>query len=223
MAPSLGHEVPGSVLVRPLLLFCFAANALLAAAPSLDTDNLFRGGNSRWASSWALGDLDGDRKNDLVSARPALRDSQGYTHEVSVRLSGPFEDGSFTFHGGDASIRLSIRDIDGDQDRDIVVLQARSSGVLGVWLNDGSGHFHQGDAANFRTALSSRDSATFEFPALDPDPSSAIFEQNVDPADLTALGFTPEPAVESIDRESGPAFRNNHRANCRSRAPPVHA
>lgn len=209
--------------MRPLLLLCFAARAVSAAAPSLDTDNLFGGLNSRWASSWALGDLDGDRKIDLVSARPALRDSQGYTHEVSVRFGGPFENGSFTFHGRDASIRLSIRDIDGDQDRDIVILQARSSGVLGVWLNDGSGHFHEGDVANFRTALSNRDSAAFDVPALDRDPSSAIFEQNIDPADLAAVAFNPEPALERIDRESGSAFRNIHRANCRSRAPPVHA
>jgi hypothetical protein len=37
------------------------------------------------------------------------------------------------------------------------------------------------------------------------------------------VGFKPEPAVESIDSKSGSAFRNIHRANCRSRAPPVHA
>ena len=183
------------MLVRPFLLLCFAANA--AAASSPDTVNLFRGLNSRWASSWALGDLDGDRTIDLVSARPSLRDSRGYAHEVSVRFSGPIENGSFTFHGRDASIRLSVRDIDGDQDRDIVILQARSSRVLGVWLNDGSGHFHEGDVANFRTALSNRDSAAFEFPALDRDPPTAIFEQNIDPADLAAVGFRPEPAVES--------------------------
>jgi len=209
--------------VRPLLLLCFAANTVSAAAPSLDAENLFGGLNSRWASSWALGDLDGDRKIDLVSARPGLRDSQGYAHEVSVRFTGPFKNGSFTFHGRDASIRLSIRDVDGDQDHDIVILRARSSGVVGVWLNDGSGHFHEGDIANFRTDLSNRESAAFEFPALDREPSSAIFEQNIDPADLIAVALKPEPALERIDSESGSAFRNIHRANCRSRAPPVHA
>ena len=224
MAPKLGlSRSAGVQLVRPLLLLCFAANVVSAAVPSLDTDNLFRGLTSRWASSWALGDLDGDRKIDLVSARPALRDSLGYTHEVSVRFGGPFENGSFIFHGRDASIRLSIRDIDGDQDRDIVILQARSSGVLGIWLNDGSGHFHEGDVANFRSVLSNRDSAAFEFPALDRDTSSAIFEQDIDPADLAAEAFKPEPALEGIDREGGSTLRNIHRANCRSRAPPVHA
>jgi hypothetical protein len=209
--------------VRPLLLLCFAANAVSAAAPNLDADNLFRGLNSRWASSWALGDLDGDRKIDLVSASPALRDSQGYTHEVNVRFSGPFENGSFTFHGRDASIRLSIRDIDGDQDRDIVILQARSFGVLGVWLNDGSGHFHQGDLANFRTSLSNRDSTALDVPSFKRDSSSAIFEQNIDPADLAGAASKPEPALERIDSESGSAFLNIHRAHCRSRAPPGHA
>jgi hypothetical protein len=209
--------------VRPLLLLCFAANAVALAASDLDTDNLFRGLNSRWASSWALGDLDGDRKIDLVSARPGLRDGQGYAHEVSVHFGGPFEEGSFTFHGRAARIRLSIRDIDGDQDRDIVILEARSSGVLGVWLNDGFGHFHEGDIANFRAARGDRDSAALEFPAFDRDPFTAIFEQSIDPADLTVLAFEPEPALERIDCESGSAFRNIHRADCRSRAPPVKA
>ena len=208
-------------LVRPLLLLCLAANAVSAAASNLDTDNLFRGLNSRWASSWALGDLDGDRKIDLVSARPALRDGQGYAHEVSVRFGGPFENGSFTFHRRDARIRLSIRDLDGDQDSDIVILEARSPGVLGVWLNDGFGHFHEGDIADFRSTLGDRGPAALQFPVFDCDPFSAIFEQSIDPADLIVLVFEPEPALEGIDCESGFALRNIHRADCRSRAPPT--
>jgi hypothetical protein len=209
--------------VRPLLLLCFAANAVLLTASGLEDNNQFRGLNSSLASGWALGDLDGDRKIDLVSARPGLRDGQGYAHEVSVRFGGPFEKSSFTFHGRVASIRLSIRDLDGDQDRDIVILEAQSSGVLGVWLNDGLGHFHEGDIANFRGALGDPDPATLYSPAFDRDPFSAIFEQSIDPADLIALVFEPEPALERINCESGSALRNIHRADCRSRAPPVRA
>lgn len=204
----------------PLLLLCFAANAVSLAASKLDTDNLFQGPNSRWASSWALGDLDGDRKIDLIFARPALRDGQGYAHEVSVRFGGPFENSTFTIHGHDARIRLSIRDLDGDQDRDIVIMEACSAGVLGVWLNDGFGHFHEGDIADFRTALGDRGPATLQFPVFDQDPFSAIFEQSIDPAELIVLIFEPEPALEAIDCESGFALRNIHRADCRSRAPP---
>jgi len=212
---------------------CFAANAVSLAASNLaasnlaasnlGTENLFRGPNSRWASSWALGDLNGDRKIDLVSARLAIREGQGYAHEVSVRLGGPFENGSFTFHGRDARIRLSVRDLDGDHDSDIVILAARSPGAVGVWLNDGSGHFQEGDIADYQIALSDRDPASLQLPAFDIDPISAIFEPSIDPADLTVWVFEPEPALEGIACESGFRLRNIHRAHCRSRAPPAQA
>ena len=207
----------------PFLLLCFASNAALLTASGLEENNRFQALNSSLSSGWALGYLDGDRKIDLVSARPGLRDGQGFAHEVSVRLSGPFGKSSFTFHGHVASIRLSIRDLDGDQDRDIVILGAQSSGVLGVWLNDGLGHFHEGDVANFRSALGDPDPATLYSPAFDRDPFSAIFEQSIDPAELIPLVIEPELALEKINCESSSTLGNIHRAHCRSRAPPLKA
>ena len=213
--------------MRPVLvlgfLLCLGANTVALAATELETDNLFGGLNARWASSWALGDLDGDKKIDLVSARPGLREAQGYAHEVRVHFGGPFENGSFTFHGRSARIQLSIRDLDGDEDRDIVILEGRSSGVVGVWLNDGAGHFHEGNVADFRAILEGSSGASLRPPAFDSGPNSAIFEPGLDPADLTPLVLGPEPALARMDRESTSPLSNTHCADSRSRAPPVQA
>ena len=203
-----------------LLILYLAANAVTFAALPPGADNPFRGLNFPWVSSWALGDLNGDQKIDVVTTRPGRRDSQGYSHEVDVRLGGSPEKGSFTFRGPSARVRLSIRDLDGDHDWDIVILEASSPEALGVWLNDGLGNFHEGDVAKFRTALSGRNSPALWLPKQDNDPAAAIFERRIDPAVLDTLAIEREPGLETVDWETSPQRGQAHCSNRRSRAPP---
>jgi hypothetical protein len=65
--------------------------------------------------------------------------------------------------------------------------------------------------------------AALECPGFDRDPISAMFDLSIDPADLTALVFDLEQALERIDCEAGSALRTIHRTDCRSRAPPANA
>jgi hypothetical protein len=55
--------------------------------------------------------------------------------------------------------RLSARDLDGDNDRDLV-LESPFNVPLEVWINDGAGNFHVGDLEKFRFQLSHDDPST---------------------------------------------------------------
>ncbi|HEY4085553.1 MAG TPA: VCBS repeat-containing protein [Bryobacteraceae bacterium] len=108
-------------------------------------------GSSR-APGWSLADLDGDRVADLANAGPGVRDGDRYVHNVQIDLSH-FGKSSFNIHGGSASIRLSLRDIDGDHDRDLVVFDPSSALPVAVWLNDGAGHFTEADLHSYARAI----------------------------------------------------------------------
>ena len=103
-------------------------------------------------SGWVLSDLNGDQSVDLATARSGRHDARGYSQEVSVRL-GAYTQTSFRFLSPGATIELSSRDVDGDLDRDLVILEPLSREPIGVWLNDGAGLFHEGNLADFEKLL----------------------------------------------------------------------
>jgi hypothetical protein len=103
-------------------------------------------------SGWVLSDLNGDQRADLATARSGSHDSKGYAQEVRISL-GAFQQTSFQFSSPGARIELSSRDIDGDEDRDLVILEPISREPIGVWINNGAGLFHQGNLADFRGLL----------------------------------------------------------------------
>jgi hypothetical protein len=103
-------------------------------------------------SGWVLSDLNGDQKADLATARSGRHDANGYAQEVRITL-GAFQQTSFHFQSPGATIELSSRDVDGDQDRDLVILEPVSRVPIGVWINDGAGLFHEGNLADFEALL----------------------------------------------------------------------
>ena len=103
-------------------------------------------------SGWVLSDLNGDQNADLATARSGRHDANGYAQEVSITL-GAFQQTSFRFLSPGATIELSSRDVDGDQDRDLVILEPLSREPIGVWINDGAGLFHEGNLADFQALL----------------------------------------------------------------------
>ena len=99
-----------------------------------------------------LADLNGDQNVDLAKARSGGHDAGGYAQEVRITL-GAFEQTSFRFLSPGATVELSSRDVDGDQDRDLVILEPLSREPIGVWINDGAGLFHEGNLADFEALL----------------------------------------------------------------------
>src|SRR6476661_7827933 len=86
---------------------------------------------------WVSADLNGDRKFDLATAGQSRREGAGYLLDISIRL-GAAETRDITVRTSRAAVRLFVRDIDGDADRDLVV-ESFDSEPLAVVLNDGDG------------------------------------------------------------------------------------
>lgn len=130
-----------------LLLLALAGSGLVAAAHDLPSPL-----DSPAVSGWVLADLNGDQNVDLATARSGGHDASGYSQEVRITL-GAFQQTSFRFLSPSATVELSSQDVDGDQDRDLVILEPLSREPIGVWINDGAGFFHEGNLADFEAVL----------------------------------------------------------------------
>src|SRR3954452_10323943 len=145
---------------------------------------------SPYGSFVAAADLDGDHRSDVATAGASRRDAAGYAFDISFRLSSVSTD-AITVRTARIASRLLLRDLDGDSDRDLVV-ESFDREPLAVLLNDGDGHFRQGNLADFG-ALLRRSDSSFEAPPIpsdSPDPG--------EPLDAPAAGLvTPggEPDV----------------------------
>jgi hypothetical protein len=170
-------------------------------------------------SSWLLGDFDGDSHIDVVTSRAERLPGHEYSHEVSLKLSGSAST-SFTFRDRYASVQLNSQDIDGDHDRDIIIRDTATSEPLAVWLNDGSGHFLQGDLEHFRAALEEHHSPNIELPQIDDDSPFDVGGQRVDPAVMTSSIVSPERDARTPRLEIDSTGAEAHDSERRSRAPP---
>lgn len=139
---------PASEIARKALLFCLVAACLIPAAGA----KTFQLPSHTRNRSWAVSDMNGDRIADLASAGPGRREGAEYAREISVNLAGA-ESAQFTVRSPGAAIQLSLRDIDGDHDRDLVIVEPWSRQAIGVWLNDGQGHFEEGSLSKYSPAL----------------------------------------------------------------------
>src|SRR4051812_9602507 len=111
-----------------------------AAAP-------FRLGTAGRPFAWstAVGDLNGDGMLDYAVADRIGRDQAGFEYAVDLSITGgPAQ--RVTFSAPDAALSITLRDVDHDQDLDIVVSTVVSPGAVRVWLNDGAGAFAETSA-----------------------------------------------------------------------------
>jgi len=135
-------------LCSVLALGCFTCAA--AAAGDGVTANLL---TSPPAAPSVMADFDGDHKPDLATL--------GGLDQVQVQL-GTAQFPVFTLLIRPSANRLSARDLDGDNDRDLV-LESPFNVPLEVWINDGTGNFHLGNLENFRFQLSHDDPRSVAF------------------------------------------------------------
>src|SRR5215831_5032147 len=93
-------------------------------------------------SSWVLRDLDGNHTPDFAGGQLLDRTTDGYLYRVQLQLSGDASSSSFTlFHNNVLGLRITGVDIDGDNDTDLIISDRFFSQHIGIWLNDGKGHF----------------------------------------------------------------------------------
>src|SRR3954471_22062595 len=119
---------------------------------------LFRLGTAGRPFAWstAIGDLNGDGTPDYAVADRIGRDLAGFEYSVDLSISGSGSQ-HVTFSSPDAALSIALRDVDHDQDLDVVVSTVLSPGVVRIWLNDGSGAFAETgafDTVSWRAAES---------------------------------------------------------------------
>jgi hypothetical protein len=107
-------------------------------------------GNAGMPFAWstAVADLDSDETLDFAIADRTGHSTEGYHYRLKLALSREGNQ-TFQFRSPDSSLNISIIDLDNDADLDVVLTHAISGEIAGVWINNGSGAFHQGNAADF--------------------------------------------------------------------------
>ena len=204
-------------------LFAISLAALLvppAAAADIITPRLLRI-NTVPRSGWVVADLDGDRKLDLASTGASRHEGPIYVQEISFRFSS-LDAGTITVRTTIAAERLSARDLDGDADRDLV-LEALNREPVAVLLNDGQGHFHQGNLDDFRFQLSRRDPFSLEGSAP-PSPLMQIGECSTNEAASPRFSSVPpDPGRASLIAGRAEAAPAAQRSRLSTRGPPRHS
>jgi hypothetical protein len=89
-------------------------------------------------------DFDGDTKPDMVVGTAAGR---GFV--VQVKFSTQVPPASLSFAGMAPWMRILSRDVNNDNDEDLIVTSCASLIPVAVFLGDGKGHFQPGNPWNF--------------------------------------------------------------------------
>jgi hypothetical protein len=200
-----------------LLLLALAGSGLNLAAAAHDLPSAL---DSPAVSGWVLADLNGDQSVDLATARTGSHDANGYTQEVHITL-GAFQQTSFHFLSPGAKIELSSRDVDGDQDRDLVILEPLSREPIGVWINDGAGLFHEGNLADFEALLGHGRSSSSLLPPHQHLALLAISEERIQLAVPVVSISAADRILELLAPRSEIPRQNLLASDFRPRAPPV--
>ena len=104
-------------------------------------------------STRTFGDFDGDRFPDFAVATAAAPRGVSYRFRVAVYLS-TFPDTTFDVETAvPGGLHVDTRDVDGDNDLDLVISTQFGRQAVGVWINDGSGVFSPADRTAYPGAL----------------------------------------------------------------------
>jgi hypothetical protein len=189
---------------------------LAAASPeTLDLSTAFGSGSS---SGWVLADFNGDLRPDLASAHLTHHDARGYAQEVRVTF-GRSGQTAFTFNSRAAKVEINAWDIDGDDDRDIVVLEALSRRPVGVWLNDGAGAFEEADLESFAKWWVGDDLPMWRVNPKSNVPFAIAEQRGQGIAPAVSTGDWTD-AAQRLSSDSRQNPRHSRGPNLRTRAPP---
>ncbi len=119
----------------------------LAVLPASAPVPEFRLGTAANPFGWstAVGDFNADGRPDVIVADRASEWTRGTGVRLSFSISGEASS-SVTLQTTEDGVGIRLADVDHDSDLDIVLSSAISGRTIGVWLNDGSGHFTRSTA-----------------------------------------------------------------------------
>jgi hypothetical protein len=199
------------------MLYSLAASCFVfpAAAKPFDLS-----ANASPSTSWVVADLNGDRIADFAATGPGQRDGAGYVHRISIQLTG-FRATSFVVRGSSPSVRLSFRDIDGDHDRDLIVLESWSASPVGVWLNDGTGHFTEANVSDYAARLGNSGSRAFDTSRSATEPAASLHDERSPSASFTVSSATESDCSEFAAANHGAASNSILDGAFSPRGPPL--
>ena len=140
-------------------------------------------------SQWVLADLDGDRTPDFALGERLGRSKDAYFYRVQLQLSSDTPSTSFTVVHNDAlGLKITGLDIDGDDDIDLIISDRFFRQHIGIWLNDGKGHFVKSLPGRF--SLNSGLDLAFAVVDLNRGEQPTVDEQQRRLDDPATVGFT---------------------------------
>jgi FG-GAP repeat len=179
----------------------------------------FRLGNAARPFGWStvVSDFNHDGIPDLAIADRAPRSKNGFRYEIEFAVSGrkPYD---ISFTSPLQAVTLQPDDVDGDRDIDIVVVDPISNDVVGVWLNDGDGHFAAADPRGFsRHPLGCRLDSWCSTEGI---PAAFLRGQNQDSVSRRVDAQAGLPSREPLQRLSQSLPSIIHASSANPRAPP---
>jgi hypothetical protein len=139
---------------RGTSLSALSAQTPAPASASASEQATFRLGNAAGAFGWstAVGDFNADgRLDEIVADRVAPR-ATGYSYRIDFAMSGQAPE-HVTFDSVRDAVAITLSDVDRDNDLDVVARAVLSGETVGLWLNDGHGHFTSADARQLPAML----------------------------------------------------------------------
>jgi hypothetical protein len=108
----------------------------------------FRSGTAAvpFNSAAAIADFDADGAPDVAIADRTTHGGSRYSIEVHLSR-GSTQTVSFVSTKG--ALTIAAFDVDDDHDADLVVTPVLSHEIVGIWVNDGAGHFDAGKSESF--------------------------------------------------------------------------
>jgi hypothetical protein len=98
----------------------------------------------------AISDFDADGAPDSAIADRTTRNGANY--KIEVHLSGGATQ-TMSFFSTKGALHVAALDLDNDHDPDLVVTPVLSREVVGIWVNDGTGHFTRGRDEPYRSTV----------------------------------------------------------------------
>jgi hypothetical protein len=165
-----------------------------AASPLLSTHTAaFPLGTAARPFGWAtsVADFNRDGLPDAAVADRLPRVSAGYVYQLEFSVSG-LAPRSVVFESPHPSLTVNVRDVDADNDLDVVVSETLSRRVTNVWLNDGRGHFTEAARAELPRSFESAPALANGRPDTDVAAEGALTERPLLALASAGLPFRPD-------------------------------